>query len=253
MISLNFGTKLLAAGIIFLIACVGGFFPLLLKETKRTKRWLLSGESFAGGVFLGAGLIHLLPEAQKEFSSFRYPFAFLICACSILCLRFIEEGASKLFRHKHTSHQICLACLLTVVLSVHSIFEGTALGIETAFASFLVILAAILAHKGAEAFALGISLRKSEMSKKIVQGLVVMFSLMTPAGILLGAFIIAMMQSDHGAVTIGVFDAIAAGTFIYIAAFHSVHLDGDEEASILNRLYFFATGLVVMAAIAIWV
>lgn len=253
MIQLSLTTKLFAAAIIFLIALVSGFFPLLLKTTGREKRWLLYGESFAGGVFLGAGLIHLLPAAVVAFSHFGYPFAFLICAISVLALRFIEEGSTKLFRHKHTSHQICLACLLTVVLSVHSIFEGTALGIETAMASFLVILAAILAHKGAAAFALGISLRKSEMRKKIVNTLVVIFSLMTPAGILLGALIIRMVNSKNGAVTVGVFDAIAAGTFIYIAAFHSVRLNGEEDVSVIRRLCCFAIGLVVMAVVAIWV
>lgn len=250
---LNFGTKFLAAAIIFVVAMVGGFFPLLLKTTDREKRWLLYGESFAGGVFLGAGLIHLLPDAAASFTNYKYPFAFLICAISILFLRFTEEGATKLFKHKHASHQICLACLLTVILSVHSIFEGTALGIETAFASFLVILTAILAHKGAAAFALGISLRKSEMPRKILSLLVITFSLMTPIGILLGAFIIAMFHSNQGAITVGVFEAIAAGTFIYIAAFHSIHMNGDEEVSPLHRLCYFAVGFIVMAAIAVWV
>jgi zinc transporter 1/2/3 len=251
---LNFGTKLLAAAIIFIIAIVCGFFPLLLKTTDREKRWLLHGESFAGGVFLGAGLIHLLPDAAAAFSNFKYPFAFLICAISILFLRFIEEGTSKLFRHRHKSPQICLACLLTVVLSVHSIFEGTALGIETTLASFLVILVAILAHKGAEAFSLGISLRKSEMPKKILNTLVISFSLMTPVGILLGAFIIEMFHSNQGTVTVGIFDAIAAGTFIYIAAFHSVHMNGDDDdVSPTPRLFYFAIGLLVMAMVAVWV
>lgn len=252
---LTFSTKFFAAIIILLIALTGGFFPILLRATNRAKRWLLFGESFAGGIFLGAGLVHLLPDAVDNFHvavHSNYPYAFLICAISILFLRVIEEGATKIFKHQHTDHQFCLACLLTIVLSVHSILAGAALGIETTFASFLVIFIAIIAHKGSAAFALGVNLKKSNMPKKIMNNLMITFSVMTPFGILLGAIITAMIQSKNGALTIGIFDAIAAGTFIYIAAFHSVRIGEDNGLSIASRLCCFATGLIVMAIVAIW-
>lgn len=53
---------------------------------------------------------------------------------------------------------------LLIVLSIHSIIAGMALGTETAIVGAVVILVAILAHKGTEAFALGVSLLRGGLS-----------------------------------------------------------------------------------------
>jgi solute carrier family 39 (zinc transporter), member 1/2/3 len=252
---LGIGIKLLASFVILVIALVGGLFPILIRATKKTKSLLLYGESFAGGVFLGAGLIHLLPEAQENLHAVypgNYPYIFAICAFAILFLRLIEDGVTKLFKHNHNVNHICLACLLTVMLSIHSILAGAALGVETAMASFLVIFVAIIAHKGSAAFALGVQIRKSDFSKAAMVQLMLLFSLMTPIGILCGSILANFLQASNGHLAAAIFDAIAAGTFIYIAAFHGIKPVVDKDLSTLKYLGCFSFGLIVMAVIAIW-
>src|SRR4051794_3101430 len=51
--------------------------------------------------------------------------------------------------------------VLMLALSIHSIFEGLALGLETNLTSAIDLMVAILLHKFAEALSLSISLGKS--------------------------------------------------------------------------------------------
>ena len=260
---LIFSFKLFASILILCIAFICGLFPILIKVSARTKKCLLYGESFAAGVFLGAGFIHLLPDAQFSLHSvyhYHYPFVFAICAASIFLLRFIEETSEQLFKENSSLRQNWLAYLLTILLSIHSILAGVALGVETTIASFLVVLLAIMAHKGSAAFALGVTMRRSEMHTKKMVKLLITFAVMTPVGILFGTFLTQLLQANSSHVATAVFNAIAAGTFIYIAAFHTRHCHCEEEDvcehaifPIVVRSTYFLLGLVVMGVVAIWV
>jgi len=247
--------KLLASLIVLVIGLLGGLFPIFIHTNEQTKTLLFYGESFAGGVFLGAGLIHLLPDAQSIFThltSLEYPYMFVLCAFSILALRIIEDGMTKLFTHKHHMDHLCLACLLTVVLSIHSVLAGIALGTLMSFASFLVIFIAIIAHKGSAAFALGVNVRKAQLSRRGMIQLIVVFSLMTPLGILFGTVFSSVLSVYSGQMAAAMFNAIAAGTFIYMAAFHGLKRVIDKDLSTLKHLSFFTLGLVMMAVTAVW-
>jgi len=254
------GIKFLVSLIILAIALIFGLFPILIKTNGITKKILSYGESFAGGIFLGAGLIHLLPDAQNGlhtvFNS-TYPLAFVICAFTILILRMIEEGTIKLLvcRNEACQHmrlQPWLAYLLAILLSIHSIIAGVALGIETTLSTFIIIFIAIIAHKGSAAFALGVSMRKQGLVKTTMLKLMLLFSLMTPLGIIFGSIIARCLAVNSGQLIAGIFNAIAAGTFIYIA-FHIVDTDKTEKCvPVLLRLAYFALGLAVMTGIALY-
>ena len=77
--------------------------------------------------------------------------------------------------------------VLMIALSVHSVFEGLAVGITDNMADLWTLLLAIVIHKGAASSALGISLVKTFPNDfKLVRWLVFTFSLATPLGIILG-------------------------------------------------------------------
>ena len=134
---------------------------------------------------------------------------------------------------------------------------GAALGIETTIATFIIIFIAIIAHKGSAAFALGVSMQKSTLNKKAMVKLLLLFSIMTPIGILFGSVLTECLKAAQGRLAEAIFNAIAAGTFIYIAAFHSINntctceKHGHVSTTAL-RLISFAFGLIVMALIAIY-
>jgi len=46
-------------------AMSGGLAPIKLGQVRGAKKYLSLGNMFAGGVFLGGGLLHLLPESNE--------------------------------------------------------------------------------------------------------------------------------------------------------------------------------------------
>lgn len=100
-----------------------------------------------------------------------------------------------------------------MALSVHSIFEGIAVGLADTEAELMEYIVAITLHKWAASMSLGVSIAKNfEDDAKLVYILIGIFSCATPVGVLLGMKI-------HGASAMVniIFNSLAGGTFLYIA------------------------------------
>ena len=102
--------------------------------------------------------------------------------------------------------------ILLIALSVHGLFEGTALGIQKNFKDCIFLGIAIVSHKWAESFTLGISFYRSGTDRNSYIRMIVLFSIFTPIGILLGLLVISADE-----LTQGIFLSVSAGTFIYIS------------------------------------
>jgi zinc transporter 1/2/3 len=106
--------------------------------------------------------------------------------------------------------------VLVCAMSMHSIFEGIALGLTSDFTSTINLVIAIIMHKPAEAITLGVSINKNFVMKheeKMGILLLTIYSSATPLGVIIG------MALKHSSLMVEVvFNALAAGTFIYIAA-----------------------------------
>lgn len=102
--------------------------------------------------------------------------------------------------------------VLMIGLSVHSIFEGLAVGLAPTLSATLTLVIAIVVHKGAAAAALGISLVKTYPEDlTLCRWLIFTFSVATPLGVIMGIF---LGQSDVLGV---IFNSLTCGTFVYIA------------------------------------
>ena len=103
--------------------------------------------------------------------------------------------------------------ILLIALSVHGIFEGIALGVMNTIKECSILFSAIILHKWAAAFALGISFYKSGTDTDLFIKMIIIFTSFGPLGI-----IIAMIFSDAGNLIKGIMLSISVGTFIYVAA-----------------------------------
>eukprot|EP00747_Dinoflagellata_sp_TGD_P213680 gnl/TRDRNA2_/TRDRNA2_86607_c0_seq1.p1 gnl/TRDRNA2_/TRDRNA2_86607_c0~~gnl/TRDRNA2_/TRDRNA2_86607_c0_seq1.p1 ORF type:complete len:245 (+),score=37.67 gnl/TRDRNA2_/TRDRNA2_86607_c0_seq1:75-809(+) len=101
-------------------------------------------------------------------------------------------------------------------LSLHSAIEGAAAGSSPEEASLLVLVFAIVAHKGFAAFALGSALlpltRPPRERRTLWLGLVVFFALTGSGGVLLGAFAGAELGGQGAAAL----TCLAAGTLLSV-------------------------------------
>lgn len=252
--------KLLAAGLVLLTGLAGGLIVFRLEESRRAALFFSLGSASAGGIFLGAGLIHLLPDAQAGFRAvwpnLEYPVAFLAAAAGFGLILLIERVIFGLDESEAgetaAAHGPAFAYVLTLVLSIHSILAGTALGAEDTLIGSVVILLAVVGHKGSAAFALATSLIKAKVGRGRMAGIIILFSAMTPLGILAGSGINDWLTGRENHLFEACFDALAAGSFFYIAALDIINEEFSQPPGLAVKFGLFLIGLAVMALLALW-
>lgn len=79
------------------------------------------------------------------------------------------------------------------------------------------MLIAIVAHKWIEAFALGSSMAKSHMNKKAFLQSSIVYTIMEPLGVVVGASLSVFVTGTPASITRGVLTGVAAGTFLYVS------------------------------------
>jgi solute carrier family 39 (zinc transporter), member 1/2/3 len=244
--------KYVSALAIFCVAILAAWVPFRQRlQTTRGYAFPRS-EALASGVFLGAGLIHMLGDASDEFLHLHvhYPMAFLLAGISFLTLLLLEHYATEIAHHNKAS-SFSLAILAFVMLSIHSLFAGAALGLGKTFSTTILILIAIIAHKWAASFSLAIQLNKSSQPFKTNLIYFALFVLMTPIGIILGDQI-SHVSAQHNFIQ-PVFTALAAGTFLYIGTLHGLKRSVMiERCCNLRDFSFVIIGFALMAVVALW-
>ena len=273
--------KIAAVFAILAVAAVGGTIPILATRHHASHRFFSLGNSLAGGIFLGAGFIHLLPEAAELLGSVvEYPLAPLLAAFGVALLLLIDrvvlETRAGSDQDKAKSRPIYPYVLL-VVLSIHSATAGVALGLQSETVTSLLVIVAILCHKGSAGFALVVSMVAARAERRKLWTVLAIFASMTPLGIVLGTIASGLLEGPAAVLVEGSFNALAAGTFIYIAILDVINAEmssaddrvahfvrsamvGDDDlpmpAQDTDRVLKFAlvvVGLLSMAAIGIWI
>ena len=244
--------KEFSAVLTLVVAVVAGWIPFRQHlKTLKGKEFPRS-EALASGVFLGAGLIHMLSGASSEFEKLNvhYPFAFLLAGFSFLSLLLLEHYASEV-KHHETISSPAIATLAVIMLSVHSLFAGAALGLSNSITTSLLILVAIIAHKWAASFSLAVQLNKSRQPIKRQLVYFAIFAVMTPIGILLGEQV-ANISNHHNYIE-PIFTSLAAGTFLYIGTLHGLKRSVMiERCCNLRDFSYVIAGFSLMAIVAIW-
>jgi zinc transporter 1/2/3 len=243
--------KLIYMAAIFAIGMIGGRAPAKLAPHNRHASRLALGEAFSGGIFLGAGFLHLLPDSADMFSQFAgdidFPLAPAVAGIGLLLILLFDQLAEGK-TDRGQGHPF----LLFLVLSIHSVIAGAALGLEGTSVASIAIFIAIMAHKGSAGFALGIALVKDGADKATTNRTILMFAAMTPLGVALGAFLASIFAGTTDIVFEAVFDGLAAGTFLYVATFDILPGAMKSPANNLVKWAAVVAGFSVMALIAIW-
>ena len=245
--------KLFAAVAIITVASIGGVIPIMARRMGDSRRFFSLAGGFASGVFLGAGLIHLLPDGLEKLRSLSsYPLGGFLATVGLAMLLLLDRVVFSHDRERGDGGSRASPYVLTIVLSVHSIIAGVTLGLETQISTSVAILLAILFHKGSEAFALIVSLHGSGVDSEKQKSVLRLFVFMTPLGLLVGTLASAQLSGVAATIAEGAFEALAAGTFIYVAVLDIIgdELSFDEDKGAEFALV--ATGIAFMALLALW-
>jgi zinc transporter ZupT len=241
--------------LIFFVALLAGAYPFYQRIYQRGSANLSSfqsGEALASGVFLGAGLLHMLSDSALRFNQlgYQYPLPFLLAGLTFLILLLLEHTGREVYEHRGESSP-GFAILAFVMLSLHSFLAGAALGLSASLSVFIVILMAILAHKWAAGFALAVQITKSLLPLRSGLVLFLVFSVMTPAGIFAGHLVHSNLTSPS--LVEPIFTALAAGTFLYLGTLHGLSrsIMVNKCCDLMNYL-FVILGFSIMAVVAVW-
>jgi len=208
--------------VLLILACIIGSLPLYINDNSKILHLLLS---LSAGIFIAIVFIHLIPELPNGFKGHWLLLGF----GSVL---FVEKVIRKEDKNHTTSSITTFAGL-----SLHAFVAGLAMGASPATLYTALSLPMII-HKMTESISLSSLLNLSSLSKKTSIILLILFSLITPFGIIMGPYFSLLVGKSIAL-------ELAAGTFLYV-----VTMDLMPEVFCNNKeLYafiFFIIGIFLM-------
>ncbi len=238
-------------GVIAGLATLSGIYVM-----RRKQEWALHNahyvNSFTAGLILALVFFHLLPEAIELSDLASYPGIFLGFFSFYLLENFvvIHSGSEIhycLDEDESTSPHFAsrLGLMAFSGLAFHSVIDGIIIGVGFEISpeiGFLAAMAVILHEvpEGVTSFAL---INRSMPDKSYILSIIV--ALATPAGALFSIFFIGYLSETM----IGILLALAAGTFIYVAA--SDLIPETHEKNNIQNLVAFIIGAIVIYGISL--
>ncbi len=233
---------MLRLSVLALVVLAFGALPLIARRTERMLHLLVA---FATGIFLGVVFLHLLPEVAhmtevgqvSEFADLTAGGGEVLAA---------DPGPapgddSKVFAHGHrlsilwpgvlagvlglfllenlvlrnaSDRHVTVSWASLLGLGIHSFIAGFGLAAADAHPGLSdPLYVSLLTHKGPEAFSLGTVFLLAGFSPKRILAIVAAFALVTPAGALMGNFVVDTL-SQEGLLLLM---AISTGTFLFVA------------------------------------
>lgn len=284
---------------LLLLTLLFGFIPARVQwfrdsngtETHRTVLSLIS--CFAGGVFLAACLLDIIPDYLSDISAeldareveITFPLPEFIMAAGFFMVLILErivlncreiggaqeerapliQGNRNGHGHGHAAspdlessghhvhvdfqaHSPFRSFMLFLSLSLHSVFEGLAIGLQSTDSKVLEICIAILVHKSIIVFSLSVKLVQSAVRPLWVTAYIGVFAMMSPIGIAIG---ISVMEAQlaAGALIQAALEGLAAGTFVYITFLEILPHELNSPGKQLLKVLFILLGFSVMAAL----
>ncbi len=237
---------------IFILSLISGLASL--KINRATSAIASISDAASSGVFLGAALLHMLPDAVAKFEelhSCHYPVAHLICLVTFMLLLLMERGLFTYGNSQRANKKNTMPLFLVGLLAIHSLIEGAAIGVNDNLLEILAIFIAVFTHKGSESFALATNLARLAVDKKNIKKAIAIFSMVTPLGILIASYVLYLTTTTSGGTAVAIFNAIAAGTFLYLSTEHLI--EGKKSFESLYEVIALIVGVSVMAMVAVFV
>lgn len=160
----------------------------------------------------------------------------------------MDEHAIQSMHGDPNSHSSLRSVVLVLSLSLHSVFEGVAIGLQPSVQLLLQILAAVSIHKGILAFTLGLNLAHSRLGRCGIAVSGLTFSLMAPLGMM---FSIVLIQEDsrEAALLNGILQGLACGTFLYVTFFEVLPHEMSHTQNRLFKVLSIVVGVGVVTAL----
>lgn len=150
------------------------------------------------------------------------------------------------------SHHEVRSLVLIIALSLHHIFEGLSLGLQSSVQRVFTLLIALMSHEMIISFSLGLQFVKCQYSLRRMLVTSFCCSIIMPIGVAVG-----MIMSEVGAtssaldIANGVLQAFACGTFIYVTFFEILQEEINPHDTSIGKVTGAALGFIAMALLTL--
>lgn len=156
-----------------------------------------------------------------------------------------ERGGHSHFNTDDSALKTIRGLFIVLALSVHELFEGLAVGLESSSKNVWYMFGAVSAHKLVIAFCIGVELVTSEMTTSLILIYVFIFAIVSPVGIGLG--LIVTSESEDSADLLSVLlQGLASGTLLYVVFFEIL---SAERKSGIKHFFCVLFGFLIMLGI----
>lgn len=196
-----------------LLAAAGSLVgvALVVKGEKWLRQFLPLAISFAAGTLLAVTFFDLLPEALEFNPHGIFPWVL----GSFIAFYFLEN-ILHYHSHHHVEHEHPMGAVAFLGMAFHSAIDGIVIGIgfEVSPALGLMTTLGLLAHQLPQGIAVtSILLHAGYKTRKAA-----IYAALVAAATPLGAVLTALLVHGVSRETLGLMLAIAAGSFLYVAA-----------------------------------
>ncbi|CAC5366065.1 SLC39A1_2_3 [Mytilus coruscus] len=148
-----------------------------------------------------------------------------------------------------TNSSTLRSILLLVALSLHSVFEGIAVGLQKQTTDVVEVFIGLSIHKVILAFSLGMTLSQSKLSFWAQIRSLLTFALASPIGIVIGLLIVEYGQGSTSSLVEGILQGLACGTFLYVTFFEILqHELSIPDIRLIKTLFLFL-GFICMSGL----
>lgn len=160
-----------------------------------------------------------------------------------------EESDGGHFHVDFGSQSALRAFILVFSLSLHSVFEGLAVGLQEEGKDVLEICLALMIHKSVISFSLSFKLCQGQLRRSAVAGCLLLFALMSPLGISLGIGLTETKASPQHLLARCTLEGLATGTFIYITFMEILPHELSSPRNRMPKVAMLLVGFAVVTAV----
>uniref|UniRef100_A0A0N4Z621 Zinc/iron permease n=1 Tax=Parastrongyloides trichosuri TaxID=131310 RepID=A0A0N4Z621_PARTI len=145
--------------------------------------------------------------------------------------------------------------IFAVIMSLHSIFEGIALGVKDTSKGMIVLFISLIIDKCVESFSVGILISKERAAKlNVIIISIIIYALMTPLGAGVGIILQNVPMEESTRMGILLFlECLAGGTFLYVTFIEIISMEKVNEHNSLHQLLFIILGFSTISIAQIFV
>ena len=138
--------------------------------------------------------------------------------------------------------------LIITALSIHGCLEGMALGLEMSSSDVWLLFTALSSHKAAIGFSIGMELLESGVKLGYYVMYMVIFSIASPFGGLIGA-LVSTSDTSAGGIVIIILRAFSAGTILFVVFCEILERERNKVRGKFARYIAILLGFSVMACL----